>query len=94
MIRSRGNRIFQPCGEQLGLLDAAPRWIRDRRALRPETAEVQAQWVGAAFPRRDIVCSLRRSRLRPPDIDSLLMRDVNPTVEASEYRNFDRKIKL
>ena len=28
-----------------------PRWIRDRRALRPETAEVQAQWVVALVVR-------------------------------------------
>ena len=33
--------------EQLVQLDSAPRWIRDRRAFRPEAAEVQPQRVGA-----------------------------------------------
>ena len=53
-------------GEQLVQLDAAPRWIRDRRALRPETTEVQAQRIGAPVARRHRACGLRRSRLRPP----------------------------
>ena len=38
-------------GEQLVRLYPTPRWIRDRRALRPETAEVQAQWVVALVVR-------------------------------------------
>ena len=63
-------------GDQLLQLDAAPRWIRDRRALRPETAEVQAQWISASAARRDQVCGLRRSRLRPPDIDSMHTRGI------------------
>ena len=82
-LRSSGRRVPW-CRWRL---DATPRWIPDRRALRPETAEVQAQRVDARVARRDRACCLRRSRLRPPEHDSLHTRETNSTTEALEYQN-------
>ena len=48
-------------GEQLVRLDASPGCIRDRSALRSETAEVQTQWVDALVARGDLTFAFRRT---------------------------------